>query len=281
SEEGYHIIELRDVRPEKVRSFEEVKGDLAKKYLDEARDREYSEVSGKLTDAIYQDPTSLAPAAKALGLTVNKTGLFSRDGGQGIAANPEVVKTAFSNAVLVEGNTSDPITIGPNHIAVIRVDQHERSVPEPLEKVSAEIRKILVGQQVAKQAHERADALFARLNKGESLDTIAGELGLESKQEAGIGRKAANIDQRIVEAVFKLNRPQDAKPVSGEVALANDAYALIQLNSVKDADPTKLDSKSIEAARNELRQGYGQEAVREFIDSLRKSAKIEIAEDRM
>ncbi len=281
SEEGYHIIDLRDVHPEKVRSFDEVKGELAKKYLDEARDRKYSDISGKLTDAVYQDPTSLAPAAKDLGLTVQKTGLFSRNGGQGIASNPAVVKAAFSNNVLVEGNTSDPITLGPNHIVVIRVDQHDKSMSEPLDKVSDAIRKILVEQQSAKQAHDRADALFARLKKGESLEKIAAELKLKPSQENGIGRKAANLDHTIVEAVFKLDRPKDGKTVAGEVALANDAYALIELDGVKDADPAKLDSKSIEAARNELRQSYGQEAVREFIDSLRKSAKIEIAEDRL
>lgn len=281
SEEGYHIIELRDIRAEKVRSFDEVKGELTKKYLDEARDRKYSDISGKLTDAVYQDPTSLAPAAKELGLTVEKTGLFSRSGGQGIAANPGVVKMAFSSNVLVEGNASDPITIGPNHIVVIRMDQHEKSTPEPLDKVSDSIRKILVDQQVAKQAHEHADALFARLKKGESLDKIAAELKLEPMLEAGIGRSAANVDHKIVETVFKLDRPQADKAVPGEVALANDAYALIELNVVKDADPAALDSKSVEAARNELRQGYGQEAVREFIDSLRKSAKIEIVEDRL
>ncbi len=281
SEEGYHIIELRDVRPEKVRSFDEVKGELAKKYLDEARDRKFSDISGKLTDAVYQDPTSLAPAAKQLGLPVEKTGLFSRAGGPGIASNPAVRKAAFSNTVLVEGNTSDPITLGPNHIVVIRVDQHQKSTPESLEKVSDSIRKILIEQQIAKQAHERADDLFARLSKGEALDKIADELKLKSTQETGIGRKAANLDGKLVESVFKLDRPKDGKAVAGEVALSNDAYALVALDAVKDADPTKLDSKTIEAARNELRQGYGQEAVQEFIDSLRKSAKIEIAEDRL
>src|SRR5262249_51474788 len=32
SDEGYHIIQLRDVKPEKVRSFEDVKTELAKQY---------------------------------------------------------------------------------------------------------------------------------------------------------------------------------------------------------------------------------------------------------
>ena len=281
SDEGYHIIQLRDVRAEKVRSFDEVKAELAKQYLEGERDRQYSEISGKLTDAIYQDPTSLAPAAKALGLTVQKTGLFARTGGEGIAANPAVAKAAFSNSVLVEGNSSDPVELSPNHIMVMRVDQHEKSVPKALDQVREDIRKKLSDQLVSKQAHEQADALYARLQKGESLDKLATELKLKPTDEKDIGRNAAKLDGKLVNEVFKLSRPQADKPATSEVTLANDVYALVSLNAVKDGDPSKLDSKTREAARNQLRQGVGSEAVHGFVDSLRKNAKIEVAEDRM
>ena len=281
SDEGYHIIQLRDVRAEKVRSFDEVKGDLAKQYLEGERDRQYSEISGKLTDAIYQDPTSLEPAAKALGLTVHKTGLFARTGGEGIAANPAVAKAAFSNSVLVEGNSSDPVELSPNHIVVMHVDQHEKSVPKALDQVREDIRKKLSDQLVSKQAHEQADALYARLQKGESLDKLATELKLKPTDEKDIGRNAAKLDGKLVNEVFKLSRPQADKPATSEVTLANDVYALVSLNAVKDGDPSKLDSKTREAARNQLRQGVGSEAVHGFVDSLRKNAKIEVAEDRM
>ena len=281
SDEGYHIIQLRDVRVEKVRSFDEVKAELAKQYLEGERDRQYSEISGKLTDAIYQDPTSLAPAAKALGLTVQKTGLFARTGGEGIAANPAVAKAAFSNSVLVEGNSSDPVELSPNHIVVMHVDQHEKSVPEALDQVREDIRKKLSDQLVSKQAHEQADALYARLQKGESLDKLATELKLKPTDEKDIGRNAAKLDGKLVNEVFKLSRPQADKPATSEVTLANDVYALVSLNAVKDGDPSKLDSKTREAARNQLRQGVGSEAVHGFVDSLRKNAKIEVAEDRM
>jgi peptidyl-prolyl cis-trans isomerase D len=281
TEEGYHIIQLRDVRPEKARSFDEVKTELAKQYVDSERERVYSEISGKLTDAIYQDPTALVSAAKDLGLEVQKAPLFARTGGTGIAANPAVVKAAFSAAVLTEGNTSDPIEIGPNHIVLIRVDQHEKSVPKTLDEVREQIRKRLGEQQLAQQAREQAGVLFERLQKGETLEQIAEPLKAKVTAEKDIGRSAANLDQALVAEVFKLPRPQEGKPANGQVALANDAYALVSLDAVNDADPAKLDAKSREAARNQLAQSMGNDAVRGFIDSLRKSAKIKIAEDRL
>jgi peptidyl-prolyl cis-trans isomerase D len=281
SEDGYHIIWLRDVHAQAVRSFDEVKAELAKKYVDEQREHQYSDVSGKLTDAIYQDPTSLAPAAKTLGLTVQKTGLFARSGGTGIAANPAVIKAAFSNNVLAEGNSSDPIELGTDHIVIVRVDQHVKPEPMPLDQVRERIRATLTGQQVAKAAKERADTLLARLQKGEALDKVAADLKLAPVEEKGIGRNAANLEKPLIDAVFALPPPAPGKSEPGMVALHGDVYTLFQLDAVKDGDPSKLDPRTREAALNQLRQGLGYEAVRGFVDSLRKAAKIEIAENRL
>jgi len=281
TDEGYHIIQLRDVRPEKVRPFDEVKAELSKQYVDSERERLYSETSGKLIDAVYQDPTSLAAAAKDLGLPLQKSAPFTRAGGEGIAANPAVVKAAFSNTVLTEGNASDPVELGPNHIVIVRVDQHEKSVAKPLDQVRDQISKKLTDKQIAAQAKEQAGVLYARLAKGETLEQIGGPLKLKVEQEKDIGRSAVNLDQVLVAEVFKLARPQEGKVSTAQVALANDAYALVALDAVKDADPAKLDAKSREAARNQLTQSIGEEAVRGYVDSLRKSAKIEIVEDRL
>ncbi len=281
SDEGYHIIQLRDVKAEKVRPFDDVKAELASKYLEGEREREYSDVSGKLTDAIYQDPTALDAAAKQFGLAVQKTPLFTRTGGDGIAANPGVLKTAFSNAVLTEGNASDPIEIAPSHIVVVRVDQHEKPQTKPIYQVRDDIRKKLTDEQIAKAGHERADTLYGRLSKGESLDKLADELKVKVTDEKDIGRNASNIDRKLADDVFKLGRPQDGKPLTGQTQLSDQSYALVELTSVKDADPSKLDAKTRDAARSTLRQGLGALAFRGYVDSLRKSAKVEVAEDRM
>jgi len=281
SADGYHIIWLRDVHPEAVRSFDEVKDELAKKYVDEQREHAYSDVSGKLTDAIYQDPTSLAPAAKALDLDVQKTGLFARSGGTGIAANAAVIKAAFSNSVLAEGNTSDPIELGTDHIVVVRVDQHVKPEPKSLDAVREQIRATLSTEQLAKAAKERATALLARLQKGEALDKVATELKLAPVEEKGIGRDAANLEKPLVDAVFALPRPAAGKSESGMVALNAETYALFQLDAVKEGDASKLDPRTREAALNQLRQGVGYESMTGFLDSLRKAAKIEIAENRL
>ncbi|MEP6939928.1 MAG: peptidylprolyl isomerase, partial [Rudaea sp.] len=269
-----------DVREGKVKPFEEVRADLAKQYLESEREHRYSDVSGKLTDAIYKDP-SLEAAAKSLGLPLQKTALFARTGGEGIAGNPKVIKAAFSSTVLSEGGTSDPIDVGPNHIVLIHLDQHDKSVPKTLDTVREEIRKRLVDAEIAKRAKEQADTLYARLQKGESLEQIAAVVKAKVDTQKDIGRNATNVDGRLVTEVFKLQRPLADKPVHAQVALVDDAYALVALTAVKDPEPGKFDAKAREAARSELAQGEMNEVVKGFVAALRKSADIKIAEDRL
>jgi peptidyl-prolyl cis-trans isomerase D len=281
SAEGYHVIELRDVRPGKTRSFEEVKPELAKEYSTSERDRVYAEKAGRLTDLTYQDPSSLESAAKELGLTVQKTDLFSRNGGTGLAANPNVLKAAFSDSVLVQNNNSDPLEIGPNHILVVRIAERKPATPKPIEEVKDDVKAKIVGERAAKKAKARADELYAALGKGETLDQVATANKLKVESQQGIGRDAANLDSALVKAAFALPRPQEGKPQYELVTLGGDAYALLQLDSVADGDPSKLDAKTKQAARNTLSQNVATVVTREFIDALRAGTKVHIAEDRL
>lgn len=282
SSEGYHIIQLRDIRPGKTRSFEEVKPELAKEYAEKEGERVYAEKAGKLTDLTYQDPSSLEPAAKALDLKVEKSPLFPRQGGQGIAANPAVVKAAFSDSVLVQHNNSDPVEIGPNHIAVVRVAEHKPSTPIPLESVKDAVRSRILAERLAKQAKDRADGLLAELGAGKTLDEVAEAGKLKVEQQKGIGRDSASVDSALVKAVFAMPRMKSGdKPEHKLVSLGNDAYALVQLDAVVDGDPSKLDAKTKEATRDALMRGYGTTAAQEFVEVLRKGMKIQMSQDKL
>lgn len=281
SSEGYHIIQVRDVRPGKTRTFEEVRDELAAEYRETERERVYNERSGRLIDLSYADSTSLDAAASELGLTVAQTGLFDRQGGTGIAANPAVVAAAFSDQVLAQGNNSDKIELAPNHIAIIRILEHKPATPKPLDEVRADVRMRIVDERVSKQAKQRADELFARLQAGEELGKIATELNQEVKQELAIGRNAINLDNALVSGAFDLSRPVDGKSAYALVAMAGDQYALLRLDNVADADPAAVDAPTREAARNSLAQAMADSSAREFVAALRAGMDIEIAQDRM
>lgn len=279
--DGYHIIELRDIRAGTTRSFEEVKPELEREYAESERDRQYAEKAGRLTDLTYEDPSSLEPAAQALGLTVQKTPLFSREGGSGIAANPAVVKAAFSEGVLVQKNNSDPIELGPNHIVVVRVLDHQAATPKPLDEVRDDVRDRILDARVANQARERAEALLAAVEKAGSLEEVAEADGLKVEEQHGVGREAATVDSALVNAAFTMPRPSGKSLQRRIVELGGDSYAVLQLDKVTDGEPAKLDARTREAARNALRDAESAEAARALVDALRKETKITVYEDKL
>ncbi len=284
SPEGYHIIQLRDVRAQKERSFDEVRPDLTKEFVDTERDRVFSEAAGKFTDQAIASPGSLEPAAKSVGLTVQKTAPFTRQGGgEGISADPMIIKAAFSDAVLGQGNISDPVQLGQNHIVLLRIAEngHVASTPKKLDEVRVPINLILVAQEQTTQARKRADELYARLQKGESLDKLADELKVKVSESKDVLRADASLDSKLVADVFALSRPVANTPTPLLVTLANNTYDLAVVTSVTDGDPTAANTATRDSVRNELSQGIGYEAAKAFIASLRKEAKIKVAEDRM
>lgn len=281
SSEGYHVIELRDIRPGSTRSFEEVRDELATEYGETERERLYTEKAGRLVNLTYEDSTSLESAAKELGMTVQKTGLFSRAGGEGIAANPAVLKAAFSDSVLVQGNNSDKIDLGPNHMVIVRVSQHQAATPKPLAEVRDEITGQVRAERLAKQAKDRADALFERLKSGTSLQAIADELKVPLQDQPSVTRQTVNVNSSLVRAAFELPRPVAGTDSYQQVELGADEFALMQLVSVSDVDPTAVDAGSRSAARSMLEQESASVAARNFVAALRAGMKIKVAEDRL
>lgn len=280
--DGYHIIDVRDVREGHAETFAQVRDQLAAEAKKDARQDTYHDVGSKLTDMIYNDPTSLKPAAEKLGLTIQTTPLFGRDGGKtGIAADPKVVKAAFSDLVLVQGNTSDPIDLGKNHMVVIHLAKHVPAAPKPLAEVRDQVKQEIVQQRVDASAKARAQAAFARLKGGSALQDLAKAEGQSVHQETGVQRNAQNVDPDVLKAVFKLAHPAKGGDTEALVPLDKGHYALVSLTAVKPGDPSKIPDEAQQFLREQMARAYGNADIQEFLDILRNHSKIEVAKQRM
>ena len=279
--EGWHVIQLRDVRAGKQIPFEQVRAQLERESLEGERERVFSDRSGKLVDLTLKDPTTLAPAARELGLSVQKTALFSRSGGPGIAANPLVLRAAFAPAQLDEGNTSDSITISPNHVVVVRVAEHQLAKPMPLASVRDRVIADIQSDHGAAAAKHAADVLLARANKGETLETLAAASNSQVQSAAGIDRKASVPAPAIVATAFRLPRPQNGQVHAQLAKLATDRYALVVVSRVEDGDLRTIDAATRKAVRQQYGQARGGVEARAYIDALRKRFAVQIAADRL
>ena len=273
STDGYHIIWLRDVRAGASKPFEEVREQLAKEASAAERDRAYNELAGKMSDSTYQNPSSLEPAAGALDLQIKSTGLFSRAGGEGLAANPKFVAAAFSDDVLVQGNNSGLIDLGNDHSVVLHVDRHVPAEARPLADVRADVDRRVLDERIAAQGKQDAQALLARVQKGLALDAAASAAG-SSVHTATVERNATDVPAPLLARAFVLPHPAADKPVYAAVDLNDGTHALLALDKVQAGDVTQVTAEQRETLRQQMAQAYAVEATREMVSELRDKVKI-------
>jgi len=282
SSEGWHVIQLREIRPGTAKPFEEVRAQLEKEYLDGERERVHSELAGRLVDIVYRDPTTLNAAAQELNLEIKRIGPFGRTGGADpLSSHPELLRAAFSPQVLEQGNASDPIDVGEGRTVVIKLAEHVRPKQIPLEEIREQVAQEWTREQRQALAKAQAQSLFDRLRAGEPLDQLAKEAGGEVKEEKGVGRAGMTVDPRLSEEAFALPHPQGDKPSSAMVELGGERYALLQVLAVQDGDPSGMEAEARSALRGQLAQVIGVAESDAFLSALRDSTQIAIAEERL
>lgn len=278
--DGYHLIHLREVRAATQTPFEEVREQLAADYTTSERERLYNERVGEFSDLVYAEPGSLGPTAEAMQLEIKSAGPFSRLSGEGPFAVPSVRDAAFSDEVLSEGTVSEPVEVGPNHVIAMRVTDHVAAAPKPLAEVAATIRERVLAQRQADAVRDRAEALFARLEQGQTLDEIAAELEVEVEDVKGVTRVAAVPDSRLVGEVFRMARPDDGGPRRARVQYG-DAWALVELAAVTDGNPAQVEQARRDQVRTELKQRHGMGEAQALLAALRSGTRVVLAEERL
>jgi peptidyl-prolyl cis-trans isomerase D len=277
---GYHLIQVREIKAESRRQFAEVKAELEAEFRTSEQERRFSDLAGALVDEIHRDPLSLQGPADKLQLQVKRTEPFARTGGVDIAANPEVLAQAFSDLVLERGQTSELIDISDTHVVAIRVAERKAPEPRTLDQVRGEVQVALRQRAQRKLLDEKVKALEARMSAGESLEAIAIELGKTADVADAVVRTAGNQDPTVLAEVFKLPRP-DAAPIRKSIRISDDQQALVELTAVVDADPAKVEKEARDAAQSQLVAQWSDAEVKAYIAALRKNAQIVIAEERL
>ena len=242
---------------------------------------QFQDQSETLANVAYEQPDSLVPAAEALGLTVRTSGMFSRTGGKEIAANPKVVSAAFSQDVLKKGFNSEPIEIGNNQVVVLRVKEHKEASQRGLEEVKEEIRNLLKHDMASEKAQANGKDMVSRLKKGESSETIANELKIKWNKPEPMSRNEHKIDRKIVDFAFSMARPSEGKAVTSGLKLNNGDYSVIQLLSVIDGDPSKVEASERKSVEKKLADIYSNSEFEDFVAGLKKQATITIHQENL
>ena len=276
---GFHIIKLEDIHTEQRKPYDEVKDELREQYRKDAAEREFFDLSEKLTNLAYETPDSLTAAAEKLGLKLKESPFLTRSGAAGLFANPRLVDVAFSEEVLKNGYNSEPIEIGENHVVVLRTKEHQEAAQKELAEVKDQIVQQILGERAGERVKETGASLIKRLAAGEAMQVIAQELKLEWQQAGEIGRSGDSVPSVIANQAFRFQKPAGETPSFGSVAMQNGDFALIAVSKVIDGDAAALDQSARQALRQRIVNMRGAAADDALIGMLKANAKVSIKSD--
>ncbi len=259
---GFHIIKLLDVQVGATVPFADVKAKIVAQLQDKKAVDQFYSLQSKLADTSYEVPDTLAETAKAVGIAVKTTALFSRDDVPAEFNKPDFVKAAFSETVMLKGLNSEVIELAPNHVIVIRAKEHQDAGTLPLATVKADITDRLKQDQANDAARAKAQEILSQVKAG------ATDIALIAK--AKLGRGEQTIDPAIVGKVFQMPTPSTT-PVVDTVALAN-GYAVVALDKVNAAE--SVSDELVNALKQRLNAQYSEADYRGLIDSLKANAEV-------
>ncbi|AOE49347.1 SurA N-terminal domain-containing protein [Kangiella sediminilitoris] len=247
---GFHIIKLLDKRPGSTTPLEEVRDDIITELAEEAATEEFYEKESKLNEMLFEYGDDIQKFAEQVGLTVEETGLFSRQSATGVAAEPALLEKAFTAQVIDSTDVSDEIELGNKDIIYVTATDYKAESVKPLEEVKAQIVATLTQQKAAEAAEEFASNVMDALKSGDSVDDMVSSKELEWQENADLKRRDSEMKFDLVSAIYQLPAPAEGESVIDSKSLFNGDYAVIELKAVNYPDPSDMD----ESKREQLQQ---------------------------
>ncbi|MDI1292172.1 MAG: SurA N-terminal domain-containing protein [Methylobacter sp.] len=272
---GYHLIKVTELMPGEIKPFDAVKNEVTKAFQKAQAETAFYESAETLTEMSYENPDNLKTVADALGITIQKSALFTKDKGEGIAADEKIRRASFTEEVL-QGNNSTPIELGTDRLVVLRLSEHKTAAVRELKDVNPDIVAVLLADKAKLQAVETARQIKARLQAGESIQTVAAENKLPVKTVTGLTRSKDDVPLPLSEAIFKAAKPVGGKSTLFIAELPAGEQVVVSLSKVKEGVMTEDDKKQMELATKNIAKAFGQTEFNALVNSLQGDADISV-----
>lgn len=272
TEFGYHIIKLTEIQPGSTKAFADVKDQILATVKEEKAAEKFVELQQLLGEKSFEIADSLQEAAQAVGTTVVSVPAFSRANAPAELTAPKVLETLFSEDFINAGVNSDVIEVAPQHIVVVRINEHKPEATKSFEEVKEQVKTAVIATKSSELAKAKAEALLADVVAGKTLADVAAGAALILESKAAVARFGSDIDSDISTKAFELAKPTPEQPATVAVLnLANGDSALVAVTKVTDTEVTA------KPAREQLQQFADQKAQSSFAAVLAAlKAKAEI-----
>jgi peptidyl-prolyl cis-trans isomerase D len=195
---GDAVIKVERIVAGRAATLEEHRAEIEAKVRADMADRKVSEASKVYEDA-RADGFDLAAAAAKAGLPVTTIAPVSaqgagQDGKPVPGLSQAVVKAAFE---ATQGMESEILEEAPGEYFIVRVDRVVAPALPPMAEIRPYLARNLMMRKMAEAVRARAEALQARVQKGESLDAVAASAGAKVVRVQGISRATAQAQEAL------------------------------------------------------------------------------------
>ena len=272
TEAGVHLIKATEIKVTEKPGFEERRPVIEQRLQASQSQQAFVKAVEDLKDLVFNSEGLNTPAEE-LGLKVVSSDWVGRSTPEGVLANPQVMRAAFSEEVLVDRNNSEVLEIAQDHFVVVSVAEHQPASPRPFEEVRELIESTRKTAKANELAKADATALSERIEAGETIEALAKEKNYEwqVEEQATRGKSAARID--VLRAVFALPAGKELVDV---VTLANGDAAVVKLESVEDGTLEQFSAAEKRSVTAELKRLSAIQALNSAVRNIRDSAEISI-----
>ncbi|WP_431122906.1 SurA N-terminal domain-containing protein [Variovorax paradoxus] len=243
TEFGYHIIRLADIKPAVVPPFEQVRATIENEVRAQQATQEFAKAAEAFTDAVYQQPDSLKPAADKLKLTIQTASNVARTpapGVTGVLANRNFLNALFATDSLERKQNTEATEVGSNQLAAGRVTKYTPAHPMPLAEVKDKIRAQLVTERAAVMAKTEGEAKLAAWTAKADGATFGAPVTVSR-------REAQNQPISIIDAALRADAAK--LPALVGVDLGTQGYAVVRVTKVVPRTPSAPEQAQQENAQ--------------------------------
>ena len=263
SDFGYHIIKLTEIVGQ-GQGFDALKPQIRAELMYQKALAKFSEQAETFSAMVYEQSTSLQPAADAYGIPVQKTEWLSYADGAKFFKSDKLMTLVFTNEVLKDKRNTEAVEVSNNTLVSARVVDYKPSAPRSFDEVKGGIEDLLKIEKATKLAIDKGTSSLAELKDAKAAG------GLDWIAPVTVDRKnAQGLTDLTMSNVFKIDTTK--LPAYAGIADSKKGYLLIKVTAVQN----KLaDDEAKKAALLDLRTAIASEYSSAYIGALKANKKI-------
>ena len=269
SEFGFHIIKVTSVKPAAQKSLAEAKAEIAAELSKATLSKKYSELAAQLNDIVYEQDSSLQPAATKLGLKIQTVDGLTRKPNPALGTAPynneKFLTALYSTDSIKNKRNTEAVEVAPATLVAGRVVEFKPATKRPLAEVEAAIRQRVTQEEAMRLARQAGEAKLAAA-KAAGDATGFGEPKLISRtQEPAINPSGAL-------AALKADATRLPAYVGAE--LPGLGYGVYRIGKVQQ--PAQLDQERRAQEAQQISNLSGQVELYNYVEAIKAKAKAKI-----